>query len=423
MFLLDLSPVFGPVGPVRFASAVLILIFLFSCLLPVSSAAERVRLLAMARDSRFPYLNRLLQSEPAVDFSIILTRDKSLPDSELLKLIRLYFPRTYEDFRKYDVMILAQPTYYLFTPKQDLWIHDSVTEGAGGINDGSVFSQIPGIPEAWSSGSAWQAFPNDAPAVTAEHVSWAPKQSYSVEINEASVNPVLKVFIPFRVEEVQASAVSRLVIPRQGSEVLAWQLGNYAGKEPFLAAWEYEDGRAMTIGEQIPGGWLRYPKGITGENRYSPEIMMNMIFWLAGTELIDDVEVFHRVKTDFSEFRTRIAVLISLKEFIDRFGANTDRIDEEIIPLEEIYSRAADQYLEHRFVDSEDTIGSALARLPQVEGVAREEKERALLWVYIIEWLISSSAFFISGFILWTLMVRRRLYRSVRTTKLRAGEA
>lgn len=377
----------------------------------------------MARDSRFSYLNRLFQSEPAVDFSIILTRDKSLPDSELLKLIRLYFPRTYDEFRTYEVMILAQPTYYLFTPKQDQWIHDSIAEGAGGINDGSVFSQIPGIPEAWSSGSAWRAFPNDAPAVTAEHVSWAPKLSYSVEINEASINPVLNVFIPFEVEDVQANAVSRLVIPRQGSEVLAWQIGNYAVKEPFLAAWAYEKGRAMTIGEQIPGGWLGYPKGITGENRYSPEIMMNMIFWLAGTELIDDIEVFHRVKADFSEFRTRIAVLVSLKEFIDRFGANTDRIDEEIIPLEEIYSRAAEQYLEHSFVDSEDTIGSALARLPQVEGVARDEKEKALLWVYVIEWLVSSSVFFISGFILWTLMVRRKLYRSVRTTKLRAEEA
>jgi hypothetical protein len=148
-----------------------------------------------------------------------------------------------------------------------------------------------------------------------------------------------------------------------------------------------------------------------------------MIFWLAKTELIDDVEVFHRMKSDLNIFRSRLTVLLSLKDFIDKFGANTDRIQNEIFPLQEIFADATALYLEHRFSESEVTIRSGLDRLVDAEEVARREKDRALLWVYIIEWLAASSTFFVSGFILWTLMVRRRLYRDVETTKLATSDA
>jgi hypothetical protein len=382
--------------------------------------AEKIDLLLLVQDSRIDNLKKFFGPEPSVRYTVVVTYDGSLDDSELLKLIRLYFPRRYEDYREYEVVLLAKPEYELITTKQDKWIHDAVFDGGGGINDGSVFSQIAGIPEAWSSGIAWQAFPNDAPAVTAGFAAWAPVESYSVEINKDHPEPILTVFVPFGVEKVQTGGVSRVVLPRQGSSVLAWQIGNYPTKQPYLAAWEYGSGRAMTIGNPVPGGWLAYPSGATGQNRYSPEILMNMFYWLANTELIDDVEVFHSVKTDFAEFMERLKILISLRDFIDKFGANTERIQKEMIGIEEFYAEASRQYLEHSFVDSQISIASALGGLSEAEDVARREKDRALIWVYVIEWLVSSSALFVSGFILWSLMVRRRLYRAVEMTKLKA---
>jgi hypothetical protein len=175
----------------------------------------------------------------------------------------------------------------------------------------------------------------------------------------------------------------------------------------------------MTLGSTLPGSWISYPTGQTGENEYAPEILMNMMFWLAGTELIDDVEVFHRMKTDFSEFRARRAVLLSLSDFIDKLGANTQGIQKEMVELEKTYQEATTHYLEHDFALAETAIREALARFPETEEIARREKNRALLWVYVIEWLVSSSTFFIAGFVLWTLMVRRRLYREVDSTKLK----
>ena len=390
-------------------------------ILPVCmcSGSEKIKVLILIRDDRIPGMNRFFGSEPAVDLHIVMTRNKAMPDPDLVKLIRLYFPRTYEDFTEYDVLILSQPTYDLFTTKQDTWIHDAIRDGSGGLNDGSTFSQVPGIPEAWASGIAWEAFPNDAPYVVANHVAWAPVSFLEVDINEEHPDPVLTVFIPFGAEMAVAE-VSRLVIPREGSGILAWQVGNYPTKEAYLTSWEYGEGRAMTIGGQLTGGWTAYPSGATGENTYAPEILMNMVFWLAGTELIDDVEVFHRIKADFSEFRARRAVLLSLIDFIDNFGANTGEIQEDIVELEDIYREAVEKYLEHDFVQSESALRAGLDGFGEVEEAARREKERALLWVYAIEWLVSSSTFFISSFALWTLMVRRRLYRDVETTKLNA---
>jgi hypothetical protein len=47
-------------------------------------------------------------------------------------------------------------------------------------------------------------------------------------------------------------------------------------------------------------------------------------------------------------------------------------------------------------------------------------KDRALLWVYIIEWLTVLGTSAIVGTILWSLMIRRRLYRQVATTRFEA---
>ena len=46
-------------------------------------------------------------------------------------------------------------------------------------------------------------------------------------------------------------------------------------------------------------------------------------------------------------------------------------------------------------------------------------KDRALLWVYVTEWLVVSGTFLMASFVVWSLMVKRRLYREVKQTRLR----
>jgi hypothetical protein len=176
---------------------------------------------------------------------------------------------------------------------------------------------------------------------------------------------------------------------------------------------------AITNGNAMAMCWQGYPRS-PQDNQYTPGILMNMMYWLAQRELIGDIEVFHRIKGNFAEFRSRMLVLISLLDFIDKFGANTGNVQGEIIGLDELYDRASDHYLDGEFVECEAVILEALEEFSSVEELARREKDRALMWVYVIEWLVAASTLFISGFLLWTLMVRRRLYREIDATRLRS---
>ena len=57
--------------------------------------------------------------------------------------------------------------------------------------------------------------------------------------------------------------------------------------------------------------------------------------------------------------------------------------------------------------------------LGEIEEDAIELKNRALLWVYVIEWLAVTGTGMVCAFVLWSIMVRRRLFKEVRTTRLK----
>jgi hypothetical protein len=403
-------------------SVILIILLLFT--IPSSLAGEKINLLMAGHIGIMDHVRPVFDTEPLIRYTPVPARDTggfgatALDEKDLVKMIRLYFPRTYDEMKSYDILILTSPEYYLFTPKQDQWMYDAINEGIGGLNDGSVFSIVSGIAESWSSSLTQRAFPNDAPAVTNRGAGEAPSNFYQVKINQDVPDPILTPFIPYGVERVACVGIGRMVIHRQGSNVLAWTVGAFPqGKVDLIAAWNYGEGRAITSGEFIDTGWLQYPRE-PQLNQYSPEIIMNMVFWLTKRNLIDDIEIFRRIKASFRDYRSRITVLISLKDFIEKYGANTERIQEEVGVLEDIYRQASGAYLDQDFVEAERVLDEGFKRIGSAETIAKRVKNNALLWVYVIEWLVATSTLFISGTILWTLMVKRRLYREVEATRL-----
>lgn len=400
------------------ATCLLLAVLLLIVFLPPCQGNGRIRVLALLREGRVQSLQKFFDTDPSIEYTLVPARDGMLTDTELRKQIRLYFPRTYQGMLGYDVLMILSARYDLFTTQQDAWMHDAVADGVGGLSGSSLFSQVPGIAEAWTNGLASRAFPNEGVEVMSRGAE-ARMMSHRIEISEDYPEPILAVFIPLGVENVYALGDStRLMVAREGSGILAWQVGSFPAREDFLAAWEYGEGRAMATGGKIPLGWFAYPTGISGENPYSPEILSNILYWLAETDLIDDVVVFHRMRSEISLFRTKIAVLVSLRDFVEKFGARTERIDEEMGAIEEQYSLMVAACVDHNFEEGEAALVAGLERLSQADEVAKRVKEGALLWVYTIEWLVFFSTFFVSGFLTWSLMVRRRLYRSVVTTRL-----
>ncbi len=333
----------------------------------------------------------------------------------MVKALRLYFPRTYEEMKQYDYLMLCQPEYYIFSPKQDEWMHDLIEEGAGGYNDGSVFSIVSQIHSAWAISLTQQAFPNDAPAVVARGGGGESMLGpYKVSINRDFPDPVLTPFVKYGVEDVPG-LTSRFVIARERAGVLAWQVGNFPayGKVPFLVVWDYGKGRTITC-----GGFIKYGETWLGpENPYAADIVMNMVFYSTRRKLIQDVEVFHQLKSMFREFTTRMDMLIALKDFIDRFSANTQKLQAAIMGLQEIRLKANEEYLGQEFSEVQNTMAFAFRKFDEAEEIAKDARRTALFWVYAIEWLVTSATFLVSSFVLWSLLVRRRLYRQVRTTR------
>jgi hypothetical protein len=385
------------------------------------SGGEKIKVLATGNLALLQNLQWFFKTEPLIDMHMVVSKDYGVSGAEeILKLIRQYFPRNYERMKAFDYIMLTQPEFQFFTTKQDKWMYDLICEGAGGINDGSVFSIIVDIHSAWGVSMTSKAFPNDADAVIMKGAGEANGMAFRITIEQDCPIPILTPFIKYGVEKVACSGVSRMVIKREGAEYLAYQSGNFFGRDKvgYLAVWDYEKGRTITSGDFLGSGWLAYPSG-PDSNQYSPEILMNMILYCTHRDLIDDIDVFHRLKSNFGEYQIRLAVLVSLRDFIDKFGANTGEIQTEIRKLQDTYTESTTHYLDQEFVESEEAILSGLEQFAESEEIARRAKDAALFWVYLIEWLVASSTFFISGFVLWTLMVRRRLYRDVQATRLR----
>ena len=399
-----------------------ILIFLcITPLMPVCFAGEKINVLILGHVGLAANLEKFFGIEPSVRYMVVVADDDKLDDTQMQKLIRLYFPRNQREIDSYDFIFLLHLAWHVFTPKQDKMIFDAIRGGAGALNDASVFSIIPPIPDMWAASLSQQAFPNDAPAVARTNFEYI-TMSYHVKINKEFPDPVLTPFIPFGVEKVAAIGATRMVIGREGAGTLAWIIGPFPWRKDaeLLVVWDYEKGRTMTSSDHMPAGWFGYPSVPgPGANEYAPDILMNMIFYGTKRNLIDDVVVYHRLKLSLAEFRGRMGTLMTLSDFIDKFGANTQRIQDEVTKLERMASEMVDSYLDQDFVESERVLLEALKLFPAAEEIVRKEKDKALMWVYVIEWLTASSTFFVSGFVLWTLMVRRRLYREAKSTKLK----
>jgi hypothetical protein len=403
----------------------LVLIVVVSLALTDSLGGEPVQVLLTGHIQAASYqLQVFFRNEPLIDYVGVPSRDDGLVGEgteRMRKFIRQYFPRTYEEMKTFDYILFNSPEYYLFTTEQDKWMHDAIEEGAGGFNDASVFSIWSDIHFAWANSLTQMAFPNDAHAVIARGAGGeSPASVFTVIVNRDFPDPVLTPYIPYGIEQVACSC-SRYVIPRETAKILACQFGNFPmlGKVPYLVVWDYGEGRTMTVGDCMgyDRAFFRIPSSST-DNPYAADILMNLIFYSTGRELIRDVDLFHRIKANFANFKGRLEVLISLMDFIDGFGANTQPIQDAIWELEDMERTATDQYLDQDFQEFEITMEVARERFTTAEETAKEVKDAALLWVYAIEWLVTTSTLLLSSFALWALMIRKRLYKEVRTTRL-----
>ena len=109
-------------------------------------------------------------------------------------------------------------------------------------------------------------------------------------------------------------------------------------------------------------------------------------------------------------------------EFIDSFGANLRPFEIQMAEMRNLQTEAEAAYIKGDLVEAQRLLRQADEQMRQLSNEMMRAKNRAMMWIFVIEWLTVTATGMICGFLLWTLMVRRRLYREVDATRLKSKQ-
>jgi hypothetical protein len=119
----------------------------------------------------------------------------------------------------------------------------------------------------------------------------------------------------------------------------------------------------------------------------------------------------------YLDYRSTRNYLFSVIDFAEKLGANMNPVYVVIEEADEKRDSSVDDYLEYEFARAGELLEDSIEILREASGLAFELKEQSMLWIFVIEWLSVTSTFALSGFVIWTLMVRRSLYRETSSTR------
>ncbi len=385
-----------------------------------SAPAERIKIILTGRAYEGSLMRNWFVNEPMADPIAIPTRDVPGGIEEGRRYVRMYFPRTYERLAECDFVIFEGTEMVHFSHTQQKWLHDAIRDhGMGGLNSRSVLSAV--YYGQWIASVTQLAFPNDVDAVIAGP-GWKFGQTMEIVLNDdPSLRPVLLMFKDKPIKWKLTNYDAMVVVPRPGATIWSWIKGPFPelsipwpGYTPHLISWTYGNGTTWTCHDRTVNWW----QDIRDANPYGLDMIMNMILYSTGRDLPQDIDLIHSIRRRFTEFGTRKTLVISTIELGQKFGASMTRAEASLTELEKLYLAAREAYVEQREVEASDLVNRLIEGSRHANEVAMEELNRALLWIHVINWLVVCGTFMASGFVLWSLMVRKKLYREVASTRL-----
>jgi hypothetical protein len=414
----------------------LCLLLLSFILLPLSFCEEdgRVKVLVMGKPGVVDLSLTFFLPDPLTDPTPVILREVPNFDvADLMRSVRLYFPRSYEDLIEFGFITFWEVEVLYLSPQQTQMLYDAIyQEGLGAMQDRSVMSMAGGIAGPWADSIISEAFPNDADAVVLLG-SWCFWTQIRYVINtNPNVPPVYSPYIGLKGTEytfTPPGSTTCLTIPKDGTVVTTYQVGalklgdpgslpdprfRTPGWVPHSMFWRYGNATTWSHSERITEYWN------AEFNPYGPDMVMAEILFSLGRRLPDDVILVHQLRSKFWEYAYSSSLTMSFLEFVDLFGADTSPVASEMAEAYEKSQTAKALYLNQEYGPSLSLIEEALGDMEELRAEALRLKDRALVWIYLIEWSAVSGVFLIAGTVLWTLMVRRRLYREVSVTRMPA---
>jgi len=202
---------------------------------------------------------------------------------------------------------------------------------------------------------------------------------------------------------------------KDGATLVATAVGR--GEEyPWISIWE--SGRGIVLGESQVFDSMGAEGRMWRDWDWYQDFLIYLTYMSVGKPLPGDIIRAHRIREEIATHLAKASMLISLMDFVESFGANALELYDMLEDVNELEKVAEDHYRKDDYDSASETFEEVHASWNEINVRAAEIKGNALIWVYVVEWLTVLGASMASGTFLWAVLVRRRLYREVDSTRM-----
>jgi len=335
------------------------------------------------------------------------------PKRLIQRSMRMYIPRTYDSYvEKIDICILSDTDHTLFTPAQEMMFKKGVVEAGQGLIMAGGFEAFGGA--GW--GTSWEgsAVIDALPVDVLSGQSYSLNPFYARPTKEAEKHPFVT-SLPW--DTMPPFGGMNVVIPKEWSIVLLEARGtgiSLSQHKPVLVYGEVGRGASLAHAPDWNPGW---GDAVMRDWEYYPDYLINMVYLVAGIPIPQDVQLVHLVRQELSSYWSQRSVTMSMLEFAEKFGANVVKLEERLAQINGEKAEADELYLHQDYEGVLSKMAKIRQELMDINSKAVKLKDQALFWVYVIEWFAVTATMMIAGLVLWTLMIRRRIYKEVKVTR------
>jgi hypothetical protein len=350
-----------------------------------------------------------IMAEPKFELVVVPADSYFILLSEALKRTRLYLPRNYAKLNSTtDVIVLNNISPWVMDIRMPNFFQRGILEEGMGLALVSLFYWGgTNDMEQWVSMPFYDVFPAD---VDLSRQFWGYEGKIFIEVVKRK--PIMD--LP-GIEEVPMEHTLNHgtdIFPRPGSVVHSIWKGH---RTPVLVTGEYGQGATL----QLSTAWHIIPREGMSTYPYMPDYIYNQLYFVAGVSPPEDIALARRAREMFIYLRTRRIVTLSTLEFADKFGARVGEIEEELYDMQSEVYEAESSYLSGDYELAATALETLMEAFTGIEARVVESRRSAMLWIHLTEWLAVTAVSLICSFVIWSLMVRKRLYQEVEATRLR----
>jgi hypothetical protein len=368
-------------------------------------AQERIRLLGMGDViEQFGGWNTytVVQFDPAIKANFIPSNTApGVSFRQAQRNVRLYMPRTYERMAvDYDFILTSDLDLFSFRTDWIEWLTRSVAEG--GLDYLWLGNVIAPYDDTWEGTTFSEISPVK---LTTSLTLWI---NYRLAVRDPQEE--LMQSLPWGESPVLINLHSWA--PKEGAQV--WASADRPEAYPLIVFWSAGEGNVLCFASKFPRGVENWARNW----RFFNQAVIYMVYRAAGRKLPEDPLLYERVTSAFLEFRGAHSLLDSILSWVEKFGGNPRQLRGRLDELEGEKDLADEAYLEGDYEGAVEIMSQTEAVQDSIREDAMKAKDAALFWIYVVEWLSVLGSCLAASMVIWTLMVRRRLYRDVGSTRL-----